>query len=295
MAERGRTLIGKQDLARPIVKFGYALMIAILLLVALATLFPLVWVVISSVKSSAEIFRVPPTIWPENFQWGTYLNVWSKFNFPRYFKNTVVLIFGIWVVQMLVTTLAAYSLSKLKPPGHKLILFGFLAALMVPGLAMMIPKYVILKSLPLFGWNLLDSYWAFWLPAGANAFNILLLKTFFDGIPDDLVDAATIDGASELRTFAQIVLPLSKPILATLTIFIFLGVWNNFMWPYIVITTTEKQPLMVAIYNSVFKSNVFAQNDIMAAITIAIIPPIAVFFALQKHITRGITLTGLKG
>ncbi|NLC47420.1 MAG: carbohydrate ABC transporter permease, partial [Firmicutes bacterium] len=113
--------------------------------------------------------------------------------------------------------------------------------------------------------------------------------------PDDLVDAATIDGASELRTFAQIVLPLSKPILATLTIFIFLGVWNDFMWPYIVITTTEKQPLMVAIYNSVFKSAVFAQNDIMAAITIAILPPIAVFFALQKHITRGITLTGLKG
>ncbi len=295
MAERGRTLIGRQDLQRPIVKFGYALMIVILLLVALATLFPLVWVVISSVKSSAEIFRVPPTIWPENFQWGTYLNVWSKFNFPRYFKNTIVLIFGIWVVQMLVTTLAAYSLSKLKPPGHKLILFGFLAALMVPGLAMMIPKYVILKSLPLFGWNLLDSYWAFWLPAGANAFNILLLKTFFDGIPDDLIDAATIDGASELRTFGQIVLPLSKPILATLTIFIFLGVWNDFMWPYIVITTTEKQPLMVAIYNSVFKSAVFSQNDIMAAITIAILPPIAVFFALQKHITRGITLTGLKG
>jgi len=183
----------------------------------------------------------------------------------------------------------------LKPPGHQLIMFGFLAALMVLGLAMMVPKYVILQDLPLFGWNLLDSYWAFWLPAGANAFNILLLKTFFDGIPDDLIDAATIDGATELRTFWQILLPLSKPILATLTIFIFLGAWNNFMWPYIVISTTEKQPLMVAIYDSVFKSAVFAQNDIMAAITIAIIPPIVVFFVLQKYITQGITLTGIKG
>ncbi len=294
MSERGRTLIGDQDLKKPAIKVVYGIMIALLVVVAVATLFPLLWVLISSVKSSAEIFRVPPTLWPETFHWGTYLNVWSKFNFMRYFKNTIVLIAGIWLVQLSVTTLAAYSLSKLKPPGHKLIMFGFLAALMVPGLAMMIPKYVILKSLPLFGWNLLDSYWAFWLPAGANAFNILLLKTFFDGIPDDLVDAATIDGASELRCFWQIVLPLSKPILATLTIFVFLGVWNDFMWPYIVITTTEKQPLMVAIYNSVFKSAVFAQNDIMAAITIAIIPPIIVFFALQKHITRGITLTGLK-
>lgn len=146
----------------------------------------------------------------------------SFFNFLHYFKNTIVLIGGIWVVQMLVTTMAAYSLSKLKPPGYQLIMFGFLAALMVPGLAMMIPKYVILQKLPLFGWNLLDNYWAFWLPAGANAFNILLLKTFFDGIPDDLIDAATIDGATERRAFWQIVLPLSKPILATLTIFIFL-------------------------------------------------------------------------
>lgn len=295
MAEKGRTLIGRLDLKRPGVRIGYNIMVLFLIIVALATIFPLLWVFISSVKSSAEIFRVPPTIWPRQFDWGTYANVWSKFNFLRYFKNTIVLIAGIWIVQMLVTTMAAYSLSKLKPPGHQLIMFGFLAALMVPGLAMMIPKYVILQKLPLFGWNLLDSYWAFWLPAGANAFNILLLKTFFDGIPDDLIAAATIDGASEMRAFWQIVLPLSKPILATLTIFIFLGVWNDFMWPYIVLTTTEKQPLMVAIFNSVFKSSVFAQNDIMAAITIAIIPPIVVFFALQKYITRGITLTGLKG
>ena len=161
MAERGRTLIGRQDLLRPTVKIGYALMIAVLVVVVIATLFPLVWVVLSSVKSSAEIFRVPPTIWPEKFQWGTYFNVWTKFNFSRYFKNTIVLTAGIWLVQMTVTTLAAYSLSKLKPPGYRLILFGFLAALMVPGLAMMIPKYVILKKLPIFGWNLLDSYWAF--------------------------------------------------------------------------------------------------------------------------------------
>ncbi len=295
MAEKGRALVGKLDLKRPMVRAGYLIMMILLVVVALATLFPLLWVFISSVKSSVEIFQVPPSIWPQEFNWSSYANVWSKFNFLHYFGNTVVFILGIWIIQMLVITLAAYSLSKLKPPGHQLIMFGFLAALMVPGLAMMVPKYVILQDLPLFGWNLLDSYWAFWLPAGANAFNILLLKTFFDGIPDDLIDAATIDGATELRTFWQILLPLSKPILATLTIFIFLGAWNNFMWPYIVISTTEKQPLMVAIYDSVFKSAVFAQNDIMAAITIAIIPPIVVFFVLQKYITQGITLTGIKG
>lgn len=295
MSDQGRTLIGSLDLKRPGVKIGYVIMVIFLTIVAIATLFPLMWVFISSVKSSAEIFRVPPSIIPKQFDWSTYADVWSKFNFLRYFWNTIILTLGIWIVQMLVTTLAAYSLAKLKPPGHQFILFGFLSALMVPGLAMMIPKYMILKNIPLLGWNLLDSYWAFWLPAGANAFNILLLKTFFDGIPDDLVDAATIDGATELRTFWQIILPLSKPIIATLTIFIFLGVWNDFMWPYIVLTTTEKQPLMVAIYNSVFKSAVFAQNDIMAAIAIATVPPIIVFFALQKYIIRGVTLTGLKG
>ncbi|MDI6783254.1 MAG: carbohydrate ABC transporter permease [bacterium] len=291
---KGRTLVSDADYKKPGVKLGYWLVFIGLGLLSATTVFPLLWGWLSGFKSEMELIAMPPNLLPKVWKLDNYQDAWQQINFVRYFNNTLILAFGCWLTPLLISTLAAFSLSKLNPPYGKFILVLFLSTLMVPFTSILIPMYLTMKDIPLLHINLLDTYWSIILPAGVNAFFIFLLKGFFDDIPNDLIAAARIDGASELRIFLQLMLPLSKPVLAVLTIFSFIGTWNSFLWPLIVLSTPEKFPIMVKLYDFQLTSSV-PWRVILAALFIACTPPIILFIFFQKQILRGITLTGLKG
>ena len=290
-----RAILSNFDLKRPEVRIGYILLFLAALLMAGAMLYPLLWVFLTALKGPREVYLVPPTFLPRSWNWASYWQAWRAFNIPRYTLNTFILFGGVLLSKLVVTTLASYSLSAMNLPWRRGFLFLFISTLMVPQMAYMIPSYLVLRDLPFVHWNLLNSYWAFWLPAGADGFTIFLLKGFFDGIPKELLEAGRIDGASELQLLTRIVLPLSKPVIATLSIFTFMGIWRDFFWPMVVLSDSNLWTVMVAVYKFVFQSRVYTVNVHLAAGLIISLPPMVVFLLFQRYIIQGVTFTGLKG
>lgn len=289
-----RTLISPLELRKPAGRIGYWVLFALMLGCTLTTIFPLYWMFSGALKSTPEMFRMPPTLLPSDPQWSNYPLAWSRLRYSLYFRNTVILAVVGWFLQLFVSTTAAYSLSKLRPAFSNILLFLFLSTLMVPREAYLIPQYLTVVNVPLLNIRLIDSWWAVWLPGAVSAFNIFVLKSFFDEIPGDLTDAARIDGANSWQMFTRIVLPLSKPALAVVSIFSVIGAWKDFFWPFLVLTNADLQPIMVALYRLANRAQE-PLNLIVAALAIASIPPIVIFFLFQRQIIRGITLTGLKG
>ncbi len=290
-----RSLTSPLEMRRPAYRALYWATVTVLLLLALTTFVPLFWLFTGAMKTTQEFFRRPPTLWPENPSWENYERVWDRFNYARYFGNTLAIAFGAWLLQMLVTTTAAFSLSKLRPAFGNLLLFLFFSTIMVPGAILLVPRYLVVADVPLLHVNLLQTWWAIWLPGAVNGFGIFLLKTFFDNVPADLTDAATIDGASAWQLFTQIVLPLSKSALAVLTIGTVIGSWQDFFWPFLVLTgAPELNPIMVAL-NNFGSGGGNPLNLVIAGSAIAAVPPIILFLIFQRQIIRGINLTGLQG
>lgn len=289
-----RTLISPLELRTPIGCAGYWLVFALLLLLTLTTIFPLYWMFSGALKTTPELFRMPPSLLPDDPQWRNYPLAWSRLRYSVYFRNTLGLALGGWFLQLFVSTTAAYALSKLRPAFGNVILFLFLSTLMVPPAAYLIPQYLTVVRLPLLGISLVDSWWAVWLPQAVSAFNIFVLKSFFDDIPTDLTDAARIDGANAWQMLVRIILPLARPALAVVSIFAVIGAWKDFFWPFLVLTNADRQPIMVALYRLTQRAQE-PLNLVVAALVIASIPPIVLFLLFQRQIIRGITLTGLKG
>lgn len=289
-----RTLISPLELRRPAGRLAYWLVFALLLALTLTTIFPLYWMFSGALKSTLELFRMPPTLWPTDPQWSNYPLAWSRLRYSLYFRNTLILALVGWLLQLFVSTTAAFALSKLRPAFGNVLLFLFLSTLMVPREAYLIPQYLTVVRLPLLEIQLIDTWWAVWLPGAVSAFNIFVLKAFFDEIPADLTDAARIDGANAWQLFTRIVLPLSRPALAVVSIFAVIGAWKDFFWPFLVLTNADRQPIMVALYRLAERAQE-PLNLIIAALAIASVPPLVLFFLFQRQIIRGITLTGLKG
>jgi multiple sugar transport system permease protein len=248
-----------------------------------------------ALKSSVEIFQSPPTFWPLHPQWLNYVNAWNILNFPLYFKNTLVLAAGAVVLQIVVSATAAYSLSKLRPAGKNIIQFGFFCTLMVPPVVYLIPQFVNISDLPFLHVSLFNSWAGVWLPEAASAFNILVLKSFFDSIPSELTDAARLDGANAWQLFTRIILPLSRPALAVITIFTIIASWKDFLWPLLVLANDDVQPLIVSLYHQSAEHSNLPFTYLVAGLMLASIPPILLFLLFQRQIMRGINLTGLKG
>lgn len=290
----GRSLIAPAEMRRPLPRLAYCGICLALGAWALTTAFPLYWMVVSALKPTAEMYRIPPTLLPLHPDFGTVAAMWEAFDFPLYFRNSLAIAAGTVVLNLGVSSLAGYALAKLRPPGGRALLFLFLCTLMVPSQAYLIPQFLNIKSLPLLGWSLMDTYWAVWLPGAVSAFHIFMFKSFFHNLPDELLEAARIDGASALQAFLRVALPLARPALAVAAIFVFTASWNDFLWPLLVIPTEERQPLMVALY---YLSKVADKphNLVMAAMATAAAVPIAVFLIFQRHIVRGIAVGGLKG
>jgi multiple sugar transport system permease protein len=292
-----RTLVSPLMLKRPTGRAIYWTVFALLLVLTLVTFGPLYWMYSSALKSSLEIFQTPPTFWPVHPAWNNYAKAWNVLQYPLYFSNTVILAAGAVVLQLLVTATAAFALSKLRPAGRGIIQFVFFSTLMVPPVVYLIPQFVNISNLPLIHLSLINTWAGVWLPEAASALNILILKSFFDTIPTELTDAALLDGANGWQLFSRIILPLSRPALAVVTIFTVVASWKDFLWPLLVLFNPELQPLSVAIYHESGINSTYPLpfNYLMAGLVLASIPPILLFLIFQRQIIRGVNLSGLKG
>jgi multiple sugar transport system permease protein len=288
-----RTLISPTRLNRPGGRRIY--WVLVVLTAALFTLVfvgPLYWMVIGGLKSGQEIAQIPPTLYPKNPEPRNYADAWTSLSLARLLWNTVFYAFGALAFQLVLDVAAAFAFSKLRPVLGREILGLMLATLLIPSTVLVIPQYVTVINLPILHWHMLDSPWAIWLPAVTNAFNIFLLKRFFDSIPEDLMAAAAVDGAGPLRTLLFIVLPMARPILGVVAIFSVTAVWKDFLWPLLVEPAPGKRTVNVGIYAF---STGLTQNVVIAGAVIAAIPTVIFFLVFQKNIVAGLTTGSLKG
>ncbi|WP_433222883.1 carbohydrate ABC transporter permease [Dactylosporangium sp. CS-047395] len=288
-----RTLISTARLQRPGARRVYWLVVAlVIVLFTVVFIGPLYWMVTGALKSGPEVAQIPPTLFPHDPQPGNYAEAWTALSLGRLLLNTVWYAFGALVFQLVFDVAAAYAFSKLRPAFGNVFLGLMLATLMIPSTVLVIPQYVTAIDLPLLHWNLIDTPWAIWLPAVTNAFNIFLLKRFFDSIPADLMAAAAIDGAGPLRTLWSIVLPISRPILGVVSIFSLTAIWKDFLWPLLVEPSQDTRTVNVGIYAF---SQGLTQNVVIAGAVIAAVPTVVFFLIFQKNIMSGLTTGSLKG
>ncbi len=264
------------------------LIYSVLSLGAIFMIFPFYWMVITSFKTLSEAQSIPPTFIPHTFRIKNYVDAWKSAPFGRYFLNSIYTCGAITFGTLITSSLAAYAFAKMRFVGRKVLFFMILSTMMVPGQVLLIPSYLIVANL---GW--LNSYKALIIPWLANVFTIFLMRQFFMTIPDDLMDAAKIDGAGKFRSLWMIVVPLSKPVMITSGIFAFLMNWNSLLWPLIVAKRPQFWTLMVGL--SSFNNDAGSEfNLLMAASTFAVLPIVVAFFFLQRFFIQGIARTGLK-
>jgi multiple sugar transport system permease protein len=290
---RPRTLISQVQLDRPVSRALYwTVFWSLMVLFAAVFLFPLYWMVTGGLKSAQEIVQTPPTVVPHHAHPSNYVSAWNDADLGRLIMNTVLYALGALGFQLVFDVAAAYAFSKLRPVFGNAVLFAMLASLMIPTTVIALPTYLTANSLPFVHWSLLNTPWAIWLPSVASAFNIFLLKRFFDSIPSELLAAAAIDGAGPLRTLWSIVLPISRPILGVVSIFAVVAVWKDFLWPLLVLTDTSVQTVNVGLNQL---SVGIPQNVLIAALAIASVPTIVFFLIFQRNIMSGLTAGSMKG
>ncbi|MER7459955.1 carbohydrate ABC transporter permease [Micromonospora sp. NPDC126480] len=288
-----RTLISPAQLRRGRGRAIYwTLLVVTIIAFTLVFLGPLYWMVTGALKSGQEIAQTPPSLFPQDPQWRNYTDAWNNLDLAKLLFNTFYYAAGAVLFQLVLDTAAAYSLSKLRPVLGNVILGLMLATLMIPAMVLIVPQYVTVIDLPILNLSLLDSPFAIWLPLVANAFNIFLLKRFFDSIPEELMAAALVDGATPLRTLWSIILPISRPILGVVSIFAVTAVWKDFLWPKLVMPSPETRTVSVGIY--AFAGGT-PMNVVVAASVIAAIPTVILFLIFQRNIMSGLTTGGLKG
>jgi alpha-1,4-digalacturonate transport system permease protein len=264
------------------------LLYALLIALSIVVLVPVVWAVLSSFKTQAELAQRPPTLLPEEFSTTNYTEAMRTFHFATYLKNSVLVTAGATILTLLVNTTAAYGLAKYNFRGRNLLFLVVLGTIMIPLQIILIPVYQVAADL-----HLVNSLWGLIIPPAATPTGVFLLRQYMLSIPDDLIEAARIDGAGEFRIFLRIVVPLCGAPLAVLTIFSVIWRWNDFLWPLIISQSQDKYTLPVALAQ--FDSQLVVPfNYILAMSVVSMLPVIIIFLVLQRHIVRGIASTGLK-
>ena len=252
-------------------------------------IFPFVWMISTSLKELKEIFRFPYSLFPLAPTITNFFKVWELVPFGRFYLNSIIMSGAITLSQLITCSLAAYAFARLRFLGREVLFYMFLSTMMIPQQVTMIPVYAILNF---FGW--IDTYAALIVPFAASAFGTFLLRQFFKTIPKELEDAAKLDGCGHLRFLWNIVLPLSRPALATLSIFTFMLSWNNYIWPLVVTNSEEMRTLQLGLATFRDEGGI-NWGYFMAATLMATVPVLIVFLTAQRQFVRGITLTGLKG
>jgi multiple sugar transport system permease protein len=242
----GDGLVSSFDWRRPGVRWGFGAA-QVLLLVGLVVigLGPLLWLAKSAITPTPDTIARPMSLFPHGTAWSNLRQAWSDVEVSRYFWNTVILAIGSWASQVIVATTAGFALSVLRPRYAKFLTGLVLTTLFVPAVVLLVPLYIEIVHPPLIHHSFIDSYWAVWLPAGASAFNVVLMTRFFDNLPREIFEAARVDGVGAFRLFFSIVLPMSRPILGVVSVFAVLASWRDFLWPLLVLTNPDQQPLSV--------------------------------------------------
>lgn len=265
------------------------LLYALLISSSILMVVPFYWTVATSLKIEQNVFLTPPQWWPDPFSILAYEQVLTRIHFLKYFLNSAIVALMVTAGHAFFDTLAAYAFAKLKFPGRDKIFFLMLLALMVPFQVNLIPLYRIMDLL-----KFIDSYAALIVPSLTSIFGIFLMRQFLLTIPDDLLDAARIDGAGEFGVFRKVVLPLVLPGMATLAIFTFMGAWNDFLWPRIVLSSEQVLTLPVGLAQLQMR-NTSNQTQIMAGTVLTALPMIVVFLLLQRQFIAGMTAGAVKG
>lgn len=263
-----------------------------LILFGISMILPFLWMISTSLKEPQAIYAFPPKWIPEPLVLSAYLKVWKVVPFARFYLNSIFVAICVTFGQVMTSAFAAYAFSRLNFPGRDKLFFGYLATLMIPYSVILVPQYVLMVY---FRW--IDTYKSLIIPAMFTAYGTFLLRQFFMTIPRDLEDAARIDGCSLFGIFWKIILPLSKPVLATLTMFTALANWNSFMWPLVVAESVELKtlPIGLAYFQEVYQ---YTQPDwalLMTGSLLAMLPLIVIFIFTQRYFVEAIKLTGIKG
>ena len=255
---------------------------------ALLTVLPLLWMVSASLMPSGQATVFPPRLWPAPMTFEHYVELFTRLHLARYAVNSVVLAAAVTLISLLFNSMAGYAFAKLRFRGREPLFHALLAALVIPGQVSMLPLFLMLKGL-----GVINTYWAVIIPGMASIFGIFLIRQYALSIPDSLLDAARIDGAGEFRIYRTLVVPACKPILVTLAIFTFMGAWNDFLWPLIVLTDSDMYTLPVALAN-LLGEHVQDTELMMAGAVLTVLPVVALFMALQKYYIQGILSGSLK-
>lgn len=261
--------------------------------ISLIVIIPFLWMLTTSLKTPVESATYPPSLLPAIPQWHNYADVFNAVPFLTYLLNTIFYVFAVTVGQLFCCSLAAYAFARLRFPGRNTLFIVYLATMLIPSAVTLIPSFIMMKA---FGW--LDTIWVMTIPGMfGSAFGTFLLRQFMLSIPRELDEAATIEGASRFRIYWQIILPLTRPALTVLSVTVIMAVWNDFIWPLVMVQSDSVTPLTRGL--AIFTSNGTQEfNNIplnMAASTMTILPLILIFFFAQRYFIRGIALSGLGG
>ncbi|HEV6954101.1 MAG TPA: carbohydrate ABC transporter permease [Promicromonospora sp.] len=287
-AERG--IVSAHDRRRPSVRATLGVLqgglLAGLLLVGLG---PILWLAKAAVTPTQDTLRTPLALFPSGIDWANLVTAWTRAEIDHYFLNTLIVAAGAWFFQLLVATTGGYVLSVLRPRYGGVVLGLVLATLFVPSVVLLVPLYLTILDVPLAHVSLLNTFWAVWLPMAASAFNVLIVKRFFDSLPREVFEAARVDGAGPFRLLWSVVLPMSKPILGVVSVFAVIAAWKDYLWPMLVLPDPENQPLSVRLpaIAPYLELDVF-----LAALAISTVLPIALFLAFQRLFLSGAGLGG---
>lgn len=271
------------------INWGKVVLFAVMVVASLLMLLPFFWMLSTSLKRPGDVFVYPPQWIPNPIDWSNYQRIFRVLPFSRFYLNSFIVAVSVTLLQLVTCSFAGYAFARLEFPGRDYLFLGYLATLMIPGQVVIIPNFILLKTL---GW--IDTYQALILPNAFSAFGTFLLRQFFLSLPTDLEDSAKIDGCSYLGIYWYVILPLSKPALTSLTIFTFMGQWNNFIWPLIVINSVEMNTLTVGLRTLQGQYNT-AWTLLMAGSVLALLPILVLFFLGQKNFIQGVTLSGMGG
>jgi len=272
-------------------RFSKFLLYALLIVMAVVVGFPTLWMIVQSITPASQVYTWPIQLIPSSPTFEHYREVFTRQDLMvgRWFINSVVVSVVATAVSLFISSLTAYGFARLEFPGRNAIFYALLFTLMIPGQVTLIPVFLLVRKL---GW--LDSYHALIWPAAANVFGVFMLRQFFQSIPAELEEAAIIDGAGRFRIFWQIILPLSKPALIALTIFTFLGAWNDLFWPLIVLNRLELRTLPVGL--TVLQGTYIQERALVMAGAVVASLPVLIFYAVfQRRILKGMLLTGMGG
>ena len=293
-ADTGRLEVPNSYVRRWLVSGKWVKTLIFLLLAAIsfAMFYPFFWLIFSSFKTGADIVRIPVTLLPQKWTLSAYQMVMdpTRANLPIAYMNSIIITTGTVLSVLLTASMGGFVFARLDFPGRDYLFYFVLSTTMVPFLTLLIPLYIVISEL-----NLLNSLWGVWVPSIFSSFGIFLCRQFVYGIPRELYDAAKIDGSGDFGIYRNIIVPLTKPVLSALAIFVFLSSFNAYLWPLIVLNDEEKLTLPLIIARM---ANRFGGTDyqaVMAGSVLVSIPPLIVFLIFQKNFVRGIALTGLKG